>query len=96
MAIDGKKKYQLYLDEENVEYLKKHFSQRPNAGGISGLVDKYLDRCVIMHKDNQDIFDKIEPGKLTLKKFFQFVKLQFRMQENNSRLQDQWKDKPDD
>lgn len=89
MAIEGKKKYQLYLDEENVEFLKNHLSQRPNAGGISGLVDKYLARCVFMIKENQDIFDKIEPGKMTLKKFFQFTKL-------NIRMQDQWKDKPND
>jgi hypothetical protein len=89
MAIPGKKRYTLFLDEGNMEYLRKHFAHAKNSGGVSALVDKYLSRCVFMHKENKDIFDNIEPGKMTFKKFLQFVKLQIR-------FQDDWKGQPND
>ena len=89
MAIPGKKRYTLFLDEENMEYLRKHFAYAKNSGGVSALVDKYLSRCVFMHKENKDIFDKIEPGKMTFKNFLQLIKLQIR-------FQDDWKGQPND
>lgn len=87
MAIEGKKRYQIYLDEKNMDFLKTHFDSRPNTGGISGLLDKYLARCVFMIKENQEIFDQIEPGKMTLKSFWKLTKI-------NMKIQKDWKDKP--
>lgn len=87
MAIEGKKKYQLYLDKNNVEFLRTYFDTRPNAGGISGLLDKYIARCVVMVKENRETFDSMEPGSLTLKTFWKLCKINIKMQKN-------WKDKP--
>lgn len=81
MAIPEKKAYKLYLDEENVEFLRSYLRNRRNQQGLSGLVDKYLARCVWMIKNNQDIFKKIEPGKLTFSKFWQLLKLQIKISE---------------
>jgi len=89
MAIEGKKRYSIYLDEKNVEYLREYFDTRPNTGGLSALLDKYLARCVFMVKENRDTFDGIEPGRMSFKKFWQLCKIQVKKM-------DEWKDQPND
>lgn len=89
MAVQGKKAYKLYLDEENIEFLKSYLDRRRASGGLSALVDKYLARCVFMVKENQDIFDNLEPGKLKFNKLMQLMKITVKMQ-------DEWKDQPFD
>lgn len=42
MAIEGKKRYAVYLDEENTEYVKAFLAGTKNTGGLSGLIDGYL------------------------------------------------------
>lgn len=42
MAVKNKKKYSLYLDEENAEYVKSFLELTKNKGGLSGVVDGYL------------------------------------------------------
>lgn len=83
MAVKGKKAYLFYLDEENVEFLKAHFSARKSSGGFSEFIDKYLERTVWMLKSNPDIFDEIKPGKFTFQKLWQLVKLQWRTMEEH-------------
>lgn len=83
MAVKGKKQYAFYLDEDNVEFLKSHFISRKDSGGLSGFIDKYLSRTVWMIKSNPDIYNKIEPGKLTFQKLWQIVKLQWRVMEEH-------------
>ena len=39
MAIQGKKLYQVYLDEENAEYVKAFLESKRGEGGLSALVD---------------------------------------------------------
>jgi hypothetical protein len=83
MAVKGKRKYSFYLDENNVEFLKAHFVARKDEGGLSGFLDKYLERTVWMLKSNPDVFEKIKPGKLTFPKLWQLVKLQWRNMEEH-------------
>lgn len=77
MAVKGKKQYAFYLDEKNVEFLKSHFSSLKDSGGLSGFIDKYLDRSVRIMKSNPDYVSAIKrkPGKLTFNKLWQLVKL---------------------
>jgi hypothetical protein len=43
MAIEGKKRYVVYLTESEVEYLRFRMKQRgPHCGGLSWLIDDYL------------------------------------------------------
>ena len=42
MAIKNKKRYFLYLDEENAEYVKDFLETTRHKGGMSGLVDSYI------------------------------------------------------
>lgn len=77
MAIQGKKAYKLYLDEENVEYLREYFQGRKNSGSLSDFIDKYLERSVKIAKLNRNILDDIEPGKMTVKKFWKLCKMEF-------------------
>lgn len=90
MAVKGKKQYAFYLDEENVEFIKAHFVSRKDSGGLSGFIDKYLERTVFMIKSNPDIFDKIKPGYLTFPKLWQLVKLQWRCldEQDNCNVED--------
>lgn len=81
MAIEGKKKYQIYLTEKDVEFLRKYLNGRPNTGGLSGFLDKHIRRSVWMIKNNQDIFDRLTPGKMTFKKMIELTKFNIRMQE---------------
>lgn len=74
MAIKGKKIFQLYLDQENYELVKEYLDTRPGQGGMSALMDKHLERCAKIVKNNRNLFGEIEPGKMTVKKFFQFLK----------------------
>ena len=83
MAVIGKKKYQIYLDVENVEFLRSHFETRSNTGGLSGFLDKYVARSVCMIKDNKEIFDSIPPGKMTWKGFWNLCKLQVRLEKKH-------------
>lgn len=75
MPVSGKKGYKIYLDEENAEYLKQYLDGRPNSGGLSALLDKYVARCAFMVKDNRESFDGIEPGPVSLKKIWQLMKI---------------------
>lgn len=42
MAIAGKKKIQIYVDEENYEYVKGFLETTRFKGGMSAFVDTYL------------------------------------------------------
>lgn len=75
MAVEGKKKYQVYLDESDVELLREWLDTRPGQGGLSDLLQKHVHRCAEIIRKNPDKLSKIEPGKLTLKKFFQLARL---------------------
>jgi len=79
MAVKGKKQYAFYLDEKNVEFLKAHFASIKDSGGLSGFIDKYLERTVWIMKSNPDYVSEIKrnPGKLGFKKLWQLVKLQW-------------------
>lgn len=79
MTVKGKKGYMFYLDEENVEFLKKHFVTRKGEGGLSFFIDKYIARSVWMIKNNPDVYEKIKPGKMTIKSLWQLLKLQSRL-----------------
>lgn len=84
MAVKGKKKYSFYLTEENVDFLQNHFIARKDAGGLSGFIDKYLERSVWMLKNNPDVIEKVKPGKMTLKSFWQLLRLQARLSEEQA------------
>ena len=75
MAVPGKKGYLVYLDQKNVETLRKYLSDRPDAGGLSGLLDKHVSRCAAIIEKNPEALKEIEPGKMTVKKFMQLAKL---------------------
>jgi hypothetical protein len=74
MAVKGKKLYRLYLDQENYELVQSYLDTRKHAGGMSGLMDKHLTRCADVIRKNPEL-SEIEPGKLTLKKFWKLAKL---------------------
>jgi hypothetical protein len=42
MAVENKKRYVVYLDEETTEYVKAFLDTTRNKGGLSGLVEGYL------------------------------------------------------
>lgn len=43
MAVKGKEKHVLYLTRGNVEIINGYLDSRKGSGGISGLVDEYID-----------------------------------------------------
>ena len=47
MAVKNKKKYAVYLDEENAEYVKSFLETTKNKGGLSGVVDGYIKTMAI-------------------------------------------------
>jgi hypothetical protein len=96
MAVEGKKPYKLYLDEKNVETIKKFLDSRPNSGGLSSLIDMYVARVAVDVEENQDILSKIEPGPLTLKKIWHLFQIQKRKAEERSKISDSWKDQSDE
>ena len=75
MPVAGKKKYVVYLDEKNVETIRKYLSKKPDAGGLSALLDKHVSRCASIIEKNPQALLEIEPGKMTAKKFMQLAKL---------------------
>lgn len=77
MTVQGKKEYKLYLDEENVEYLRQYFKGRASGDSLSTFIDKYLERSVKIAKVNRDLFAEIEPGPMTFKKFWKLAKTEF-------------------
>lgn len=42
MAIAGKKRYAIYVDEANYEYVKSFIETTRFQGGMSGFIDSYL------------------------------------------------------
>lgn len=42
MAVSEKKRYVIYLDEENAEYVKDFLQTSKHKGGFSGLIDTYV------------------------------------------------------
>jgi len=83
MAVKGKKLYAFYLDEENVEFLKAHFASVKDSGGLSGFIDKYLNRSVWILKSSPEYQSEIHcnPGKFTFSKLWQLVKVQWNLME---------------
>lgn len=75
MAVEGKKEFKVYLDEDNVEYLRQYFKGRAAGDSLSTFIDKYLARSVKVAKANKKLLSKIEPGPMTFKKFWQLCKL---------------------
>jgi hypothetical protein len=71
MAVQGKKRIVVYLDEENVKILRNYLDTRPGAGGLSEILDKHVD----VIRKNEKKLAKIEPGRLTIKKFFKLAGL---------------------
>jgi uncharacterized protein YcbX len=77
MAVQGKKEFKFYLDENNVEFLRNHFKGRSRGDSLSTFIDKYLERSVKIAKMNKELIDKIEPGRMTFKKFWKLSKMEF-------------------
>lgn len=75
MAIEGKKRYVVYLDESEVETLKEYLDTRPGQGGLSELLQAHVTRCAKMVRKHGDSLKQITPGKITAKKFFQLLKV---------------------
>lgn len=75
MAIQGKKRVVVYLDSENYDLVRSYLDTRKHAGGLSGLLDRHLARCADIIRKNPDKLKDIEPGKLTLKKFWKLAML---------------------
>lgn len=50
MAIKGKKKYMIYLNEENAEYVKSFLETTRNKGGLSGIMDAHLKTMTLTLK----------------------------------------------
>jgi len=42
MAIEGRYKYMVYLDANDVELVKEFFSGFRNTGGLSGILNDYI------------------------------------------------------
>lgn len=61
MPVIGKTKYTLYLDPENVEYLRSKAGDSYMSKGLSGLVDAYLAQVVKLMKASE----KLGKRKLT-------------------------------
>ena len=76
MAVKGKIKISLWLDADNVEYLRQHFKGRASGDSLSTFVDKYLARSVKFCKANEKLIGQVEPGRMTFKKFWQLAKMQ--------------------
>ena len=85
MAVEGKKAYKFYLDEKNVEFLKSHFASLKDSGGLSGFIDKYLERSVWILKSSPEYVSEIKkhPGKFNFIKLWQLVKLQWNILEEH-------------
>lgn len=75
MPVAGKQRCTVYLDKKNVETVRKYLSKRPDAGGLSALLDKHIARCADLIEKNPKALLEIEGGKITAKKFMQLVKL---------------------
>jgi arsenate reductase-like glutaredoxin family protein len=75
MAVQGKKRIVVYLDEENVKILRNYLDTRPGAGGLSEILDKHVTRLADVIRKNEKKLAKIEPGRLTIKKFFKLAGL---------------------
>lgn len=70
MAIKNKKKYMVYLDEKNTEFLKEYLETTKNKGGLSGLFDGYVTTMTRTLK-----VSGYKPGtKLTFKQLFKIAK----------------------
>lgn len=46
MAIKGKERFTVYLDEDNVQFIKSFLDTRRGQGGFSSVLDFYLDKLV--------------------------------------------------
>lgn len=77
MAVQGKKEFKFYLDENNVEYLRRYFKGRAQGDSLSTFIDKYLERSVRIAKRNEKLFKEIEPGPMTFKKFWKLARVDF-------------------
>lgn len=77
MAVKGKKEFKFWLDEENVEYLRQYFKGRAAGDSMSMFIDKYLERSVKIAKMNEKLFQEIELGPMTFKKFWKLCKIEF-------------------
>ncbi len=75
MAVKGKEAVMLYLDKENMDVLRKYLDTRKGTGGISAVMDKHVARLADIIRKNKKQLSEIEPGRLTLKKLVQLMKL---------------------
>ncbi len=75
MAVEGKIKVTMYLDKENIEVLRNYLDTRPGAGGVSAIMDKHVSRLADIIRKNKKQLSEIEPGRLTLKKLVQLMKM---------------------
>jgi hypothetical protein len=78
MAVKGKKRYVLYLDEETTEFVKSYLEKKKNKGGLSLLVDKYLSRQVLAIENHEKTSEKLKLNELSIpqafKLFWKFMK----------------------
>ena len=78
MAVKGKKRYVLYLDEGTAEFVKSYLEKKKNKGGLSLLVDKYLSRQVLAIKNHEKTSEKLKLDELSIpqamKLFWKFMK----------------------
>jgi hypothetical protein len=65
MAILNKKRYVVYLDEENTEYVKAFIDTTKHKGGLSGLIDGYLSTmATVLKASGYKPGDKLTAAKL--------------------------------
>ena len=74
MAVKGKKRYVLYLDENTTEFVKSYLETTKNKGGLSLLVDKYLGRTAIVIKKHENLTENVEATKLSIPTIFKIFK----------------------
>lgn len=61
--LKKKKKYGFYVDEENTEYLKDFLAHTPGMGGMSTLIDGYIDVLVdVIKKSGYKPGEKMNPA----------------------------------
>jgi hypothetical protein len=93
MAVKGKKRYVLYLNEESTEFLKSYLETKKNKGGLSLLVDKYIGRQVLAIKNHQKVSEEITLNELSIpqamKLFWKFFKNDKKFLNENKKEEDE-------
>ena len=68
MAVEGKKRYAIYVDEDTFEYVKSFIETTRFQGGMSGFIDSYLKATARTLRSANYVKGK----KLTMKQLLKF------------------------